>query len=189
MCRDYLFLSVIFILGFFIVKDDIKFRRIRNKYVFAGLSAGAFLYFACFFSGSVSADYMLKVAVNSSISLAVGFLIWRLNFWPAGDAKLFFILSLLLPLKYFSNSYLPYFPSFIILLNSFICALIFLLPILVWKTAAKIRTGGLNFSTLPFIVRGIFEQELRQSWSFSPFLFAGTVLAVILRGWVMFWLR
>lgn len=214
MYYNYFFLALIFFLGFFIVKDDIKFRKIRNKYILLGFIAGVFLYFAGFIAGITAVDYLLKVAVNSLIALAVGFFIWRLNFWPAGDAKLFFLLSFLLPLKYYYNSYLPYFPSFVLLFNSFICALFVILPVLVSgvlkelkrtfvknsQTESEIflqsepsrtlngqKTNRLQIAFL--IILDVWREKISERLPFSPFFFAGAVFALILKGWVMFWLR
>ena len=44
-----------------------------------------------------------------------------------GDAKLFFLFSFLLPLKYYWRSYLPIFPSFALLINIFIPIFLYIL--------------------------------------------------------------
>jgi hypothetical protein len=58
---------------------------------------------------------------------------WRWKVWSAGDAKLFALFSFLLPLKFYSNTYLSYFPSFALLLNIFTIALFVFLIMLIWN--------------------------------------------------------
>jgi hypothetical protein len=57
---------------------------------------------------------------------------WHWNAWSAGDAKLFALFSFLLPLRFYSNTYLSYFPSFALLINIFVIALGIFLVILGW---------------------------------------------------------
>ena len=71
-------------------------------------------------------NYFLDVAINSLISLAVAYILWHFELWAAGDAKLFFVFSFLLPLKYYSSGAFPHFPALALLLNVFTFAFIFL---------------------------------------------------------------
>lgn len=63
-----------------------------------------------------------RVAEHALLSLAAGWTLWRLDVWPAGDAKLYLALSSLLPLV---DANLPGFPSLlfmVLLINIFVPA-------------------------------------------------------------------
>lgn len=139
---DYLFLPVLFLIGLVTSYQDFKEGKIKNKWIILGLSwsLGIYVLFliwsfiAPFLSQIYSKhltfvlpSYILKVLINSAITLIVGYVLWYFDLWSAGDAKLFFVFSLLLPLKYYWRSALPYFPSFALLINIFIPALLFLM--------------------------------------------------------------
>lgn len=144
MIFDILFLPFVFFIGLITSYEDVKFGKVKNKWILLGLTWGLSVialsliwYFIAspvtkFFSETapvftISPAYLIKVMINAAISLMIAFLMWRFNAWAAGDAKLFFIYSLLLPLKYYQKSYLPYFPSFALMINIFIPIFLYLL--------------------------------------------------------------
>jgi len=71
--------------------------------------------------------------------------------WSAGDAKLFFVFSLLIPISYYSKSYLPVFPSFALLVNIFIPILLFLIFA---SCFYLLRLKAYRFKTLKLLVAG-----------------------------------
>lgn len=171
MIFNILFLPVLFFIGLITSYEDIKYGKIRNKWIRFGLFWGLFV-IAFFFlwyliaapvtrffffnvlgrpEGSpapvftVYPSYLLNVLLNSALSLFITFLMWRQRAWAAGDAKLFFIYSLLLPLGYYQKAYLPLFPSFALMINIFIPAILFLFFRSAWHVA-KLAIG--NFSSL-----------------------------------------
>jgi len=138
MVLDYLFLPVLFFIGLVTSYQDFKEGKIQNKWILLGLVWGLGIYllfliwnlivpYLSFELPTFLVSYIFKSLINSAISLAIGYLLWYFNLWSAGDAKLFFIFSLLLPLKYYWRSALPYFPSFALLINTFIPIALFLL--------------------------------------------------------------
>lgn len=147
---DYFFLIPIFIIGLITSFEDFKYGKIRNKWVKIGFLwglaiFGLYIFWNFFFlfiqhlkiaPSSVFLlrfSYLGELLLNTGIALAVGFLMWYWNVWSAGDAKLFALFSFLLPLKFYSKTYLSYFPSFGLLLNIFIIALGIFLIMLVWN--------------------------------------------------------
>ncbi|NTW27401.1 MAG: hypothetical protein HGA36_03685 [Candidatus Moranbacteria bacterium] len=115
------------ILSFFVIREDIKHKKIKNKFVLFGFLAGSMLFLLGFLLGFVQPEYLRSVFLNSLVALVVAYIFWLTSFWPAGDAKLFVLFSFLLPLHYYWKSYLPIFPSLILLVNIFVCAYVFLL--------------------------------------------------------------
>lgn len=136
---DILFLPMLFFIGAVTSHEDIKYGRISNKWIFLGLiySLGLFsflLYHTLLdnaidwlhFPFHLASGYVLKVFMNSLITLVAVFALYRSALMAAGDAKLLFVFSLLLPLKYYWKSYLPVFPSMALLINIFLPIFIFL---------------------------------------------------------------
>lgn len=139
---DFLFVIIALVLGLVIIKEDLKDGKIRNKWIVLGLKLGLALYvlllawllFTSFktpFLGESFVYYPLKyyfiVALNFVFSAVISYLFWQYRLWSAGDAKLFILFSFLLPLKYYSNGYLPLFPSSALLINVFIPIFAFLI--------------------------------------------------------------
>jgi len=124
---DFLLLPVLFFIGLVTSYQDFRYGKIKNKWTILGMAWGLGIYILCIIwalifpylsqifpkiSFFILPSYILKVFINSAFALIVGYLLWSFDFWSAGDAKLFLVFSLLLPLKYYWKSALPYFPSF-----------------------------------------------------------------------------
>lgn len=151
MLFDYLFLPVLFLIGLITAFQDLCYGKIKNKWIILGLAygllvlAGFFLwnqvahpvsiYYYQHIKGlepnspmpvfTVSNQYLQTTVINFLLAVGVGFLMWFMKAWSAGDAKLFFVFALLLPLKYYSKSFLAFFPSFALLINIFIPIFLF----------------------------------------------------------------
>jgi len=126
----YFFLPMIIFLGVITSYQDFKYGKIKNKWIILALiyslvvNFGLTMYF--WFGNSLNIGYIKDWAINGLISLILGFLLWNFRFWSAGDAKLFFAYSWLIPLTAYSRSYVRYFPSLIILINTFVPYALFL---------------------------------------------------------------
>ena len=136
MILTYLLLPVFFFIGLVTAYEDIRRGKIRNKWIVLGAIWALSIYFFFliwnFFQfggpiGEISISFLWKSFLNGFTALCVAYLIWRFEGWSAGDAKLFFVFSLLIPISYYSKSYLPVFPSFALLVNIFIPILLFLI--------------------------------------------------------------
>ncbi|MDI6777690.1 MAG: hypothetical protein QMD77_00705 [Patescibacteria group bacterium] len=169
MLLDYLMLPVIFLIGGVVSYQDFKFGKIRNKWILRGLAWGLIVYLVLFLSlflaaylpffskitSFISYAYIYKALLNAFIALALGYVLWYFELWSAGDAKLFFVFSLLLPLTHYWRSYLFYFPSLALLINVFIPALLFLFVqnlILIFKDATRYP---LSLGKIKFLFREI----------------------------------
>ncbi|MEM3555711.1 MAG: hypothetical protein QXF56_03280 [Candidatus Micrarchaeia archaeon] len=125
--------NILFILlmGFLTSYEDMRKNRISNKYI--GLAvAVAFLTNVVGSLLEPAPDeskllYVQTTLINAFLSFLVGLLLWRLRMWRAGDGKLFFAYSFLLPISAYYYGFTPYFPSFAILINSLIPVFIILL--------------------------------------------------------------
>ena len=155
---DALFLIPLFVIGGICAFTDIKYGKIKNKWIKAGLIWTALLYLSLAFSAVFSSQqenisYILEMAVNGSIALGVGYFLWQFKLWSAGDAKLFTLFAFLIPLKFYSASYLNYFPSFALLVNTFLLILLFLMGEALFfglKNGFKLINQPKNIKNLPW---------------------------------------
>ncbi|MDD5146014.1 MAG: hypothetical protein PHF44_04200 [Candidatus Pacebacteria bacterium] len=145
---DILFLPLLFFIGAITSYQDFKYGKIKNKWIILGLSygLGAYLIFTVLnltgygsFFSSVLANSLFKnnwtnlignILLNSFCSFFLTFVLWRFNLWSAGDAKLFFVFSWILPLKYYFNSFIQVFPAINLFINTFIVAFLFLFTVI-----------------------------------------------------------
>jgi Flp pilus assembly protein protease CpaA len=123
---DYSFLIPLFVIGLTCSYTDIKYGKIFNKVIMAGILYALFLYLTLFFNNLFFLHnkdnfyYLFETVLNGLISLIVGYLIWYFKLWSAGDAKLFTVYALLVPLNFYSKNHVLYFPSLILLINLFV---------------------------------------------------------------------
>ena len=123
---DLALLIPLFVIGGVCSYTDIKYGKIFNKWIVIGFLYGISFYVFLFFYNFFfifqisNIKYLTEVGINCLISFFVGYSLWHFKLWSAGDAKFFTICAFLLPLKFYSKSYLPYFPSFNLLANLFI---------------------------------------------------------------------
>jgi prepilin signal peptidase PulO-like enzyme (type II secretory pathway) len=114
---------------------DIREGKIRNKHVFPFILLGILRML-------VLDTYGGRGLVNTGIALAAGFGLWHLNLWSAGDAKLFVALAALVPLNeltmQFNNIY--GFPSFMVLVNTFVPMFALMLFRLLFLTPLAMKT-------------------------------------------------
>ena len=156
---NFLFLPGILLIGVLSTLSDIKTGKVKNSLIKKGFSYGLIIYFILFvwtiarkYSGFLSIffgetyylsfHYFLDLSINTIIALIVGVILWKLNFWAAGDAKLFTLFSFLVPLIDYSRDKIIYFPSFVLLLNIYTICLFYL----IFKGISKVRLKKTDFS-------------------------------------------
>jgi hypothetical protein len=120
-----------------IVKEDNKYGKIRNKHILRILKGDLSLLVIHFFINLVnnhnnlvktiaySLDYLSLLITHLFWSTLSSIILWKLNIWPAGDAKLFIILSISIPIIF---PFIPWNPKYlyiVLLFNIFIIASLF----------------------------------------------------------------
>jgi len=131
--RNLIFLPAIFIIGAITSYEDLRYSKIRNLWVCAGLiyALGVYVAFWCIShvwgaGVSVPAE-SLKCLVNFFVSILVGYTFWQMRIWSPGDAKLFMVYSVLIPYAMFPlHFWKGYFYSFYHLLIVFVLAAVVL---------------------------------------------------------------
>lgn len=87
--------------------------------------------------------YWGAVLLNAGIAFVIGVVLWEMRLWAAGDAKIFALLALSVPLSFYKNNYFSYFPSFVLLFNTFVALFALLLLEFVTRTGRYlIQTRG-----------------------------------------------
>jgi len=213
---DYIFLPVLLFISVITAYEDIKLGKIRLKWIKFGLFYSISVYlvfyllvtFNVLYFGGINFPYIKSLLINVFISLIVAYLLWKLGAWAAGDAKLFIIYSLLIPLEYYSKGYLPYFPSFALLVNIFLpifafvfIAAIFQLVAIGFKYVSRLdRTKAMLFYVIKFFIwaRKKFKENqkevvgkvigymcvfaigsfLRSSWDLKPLVVVAIMLII-----------
>ena len=128
-----LFLIPLFTIGGICSYSDTKYGKIRNIYIILGIGWVIFLYSFLFFytyfglCQDSNLLYLKDLILNGTLAFIVGYILWYVNLWAAGDAKLFTLCAFLLPLEFYSRNYFSYFPSFSLLVDTFVLVLLFLI--------------------------------------------------------------
>lgn len=121
------------IIGVFLSTRDFREGRILNKEVLLVFFAGLVLNLLEF--GTMPST---DIFVNLILSLLIGYALWKMGIWSAGDGKLFTAYSLFLP----AQAYSSFFPSQYLLYNVFLISFFIWLPSLLWKTTAEQKKGA-----------------------------------------------
>lgn len=149
-----LFLPAVIIFGVLTCYTDIKQGKIKNKHILAAVLYALIVYtliilFFVINKTPINLSYIIEMITNASISLIVGFLIWIVGLWTAGDSKLFFAYTLLIPVSIYQHGYVPYFPSIVLLVNTFVPAFLAIFLILLVKTSTRQKVDSLKNTFQP----------------------------------------
>jgi hypothetical protein len=181
---DPILLSIV-LFGLITSYTDLKYGKIKNLHVAALLIVGVgvnifYTGMLTNFSSNIYSDFM-QTLINIIISFALGILMWIAGFWTQGDAKLFLGYSVLLPVFVYNHGYLTFFPSVVILINTFIplAAFLFLSSIVRIKLDQLKKTLGsiLSRDNLTFIALYIFGFMFIFNWAIG---YSGLRLSYIL---------
>src|SRR3989304_1656695 len=185
---DYFFAVLVVVFGIVVTKEDMYRGKIRNAVIGTGLVIGFLGYVGVFVlmyaaqMPEISPSYFLHVGMNFIISVLCGYLLWHYKLWSAGDAKFFMLLSFLLPLRFYANGYLLYFPSLALVINIFVPIFLFLLVRMMVEIAMHFK----RFIADEAGVMGERYQRIRQELASTVkhkkriLIFAGTFLLTFL---------
>ena len=160
------FYILIFLTGILTIYTDIRERKIKNIHLLIVWCTAFLLYCILFLSGNLKISPHL--ILNPIAGLIIGFLFYLSGLWKAGDAKLFFTYSLLLPNNLYS-SLLPL-SCFTLFINTFLISFLFLLPLLIYGIIHN-KTKIFNKTTLKgarLFFGQIFLITLCISWVAQP---------------------
>jgi len=82
--------------------------------------------------------WLFKVLLNALLAFAAGFILWWFGLWAAGDAKLFGVLAMLLPLSTYDRAYMAVFPAYVLIFNTFVSVMAILAIEMAGRTLRQI---------------------------------------------------
>jgi len=108
---------------------DIKYGKIKNISILLMLMAGLFINIfwtktLSTFDLNIKSDFIQSI-ISIITTFAFGFFLWLAGLWSQGDAKLFLGYSLLLPVFTYKYGYISFFPSLVVIINTFIPIAVF----------------------------------------------------------------
>ena len=150
----YWFLPAIIFLGIITSYEDIKEGKIKNKWIILAVVYTVFVYLLIIINYQINnipirLGYFIELGIMAIFSLIIGFIIWAVGLWTAGDAKLFFAFSFLIPLNTYKYGYISYLSSTNILINTFTPLFIIIAFMLLFKTTLKQKIFYLKKSFEP----------------------------------------
>ncbi|MFC1723790.1 prepilin peptidase, partial [Nanoarchaeota archaeon] len=110
------FLPIIVVLGILASVEDYTTTKIRNKHLLLGLILGLVVYLILIFLKGLDWKDFAWVLVSAGFALIIGFVMWYVNWWGPGDAKLYAVFVLLTPISLYKYS-TTQFPGLEILIN------------------------------------------------------------------------
>ncbi|MFW6025218.1 MAG: prepilin peptidase [Candidatus Woesearchaeota archaeon] len=182
------FIIPLFIIGLYGGYIDIKKGIIPNKLILIGFLWGVVLYSTLFllniFSLQNEAFFAIlpKVLINSTLGLLVGYLLWYSGFWSAGDGKIFALYSFLIPLEFYSESYIDYFPSFVVLVNLFVPLIILIGLKALFSLFSSRKEIKEKFKDREFLNRSVLKSYGQVALTFITDI---TMVMVVIRGLMM----
>jgi hypothetical protein len=171
----YVILLFILVFGLITSYDDVKHGLIRNKWVLFAIAFGiiVILVDVLILGGkfnSITSNPILEFFTNLLFTLAVGFLIWYIGLWSAGDAKLFVAFASIVPLNFYIMNYTRFFPSLTLMINTFAPIFIVMLFYLLFKNPIKTHISALKMAFNPKTLGMVSLFVLGFSWPVTLFL-------------------
>jgi Flp pilus assembly protein protease CpaA len=157
------FLPTIIALGIVTSYEDIKEGKIRNRYILAAFGIGLLTYLILISSGMTDWNHLLINLVFCIFALIVGFLIWHLDWWRAGDAKLFSIFAFLLPATAYARTTTPA-PFLEIIINSVVPVSLYIAARLLIKSNSQTKLKALKDTFEPKSLGIIIISLFSASW-------------------------
>jgi hypothetical protein len=180
----WVFLIPVAVLGILTSYEDIRFGKIRNIYTFGFFISAILANIFLFALGIASSQYFISTMINTIIALAVSFCLWWTRVWSAGDAKLFTAYSALVPLVYYSNNDVSYFPSMIVLINTFVP--VFLVNLVTMIGA--LREIKISAKEIGAMVLAVFGLSWLSRIIVTIFGLSANYVSIIVLTYLLFWL-
>lgn len=146
---DALSILLVVVFGLITSFEDIKFNKIRNKWVLLAIISGFFLLALRFIvillkGSSINPRYFTEFFLNLFITFVVGIFMWEMKLWSPADAKLFLGYAALIPMSIYRFGYINHFPSFVIIINAFTPLFFFYFFHILAKTGYKEKVEALK---------------------------------------------
>jgi preflagellin peptidase FlaK len=159
------YIPIVF-LGLVTIFTDVKHSKIRNKHLLIGIG---FVFIVKITEFLFLEDFFFKEYFYTIFfTFLVAYIFWLIRIWPAGDAKLMIIFSMLIPNSFFSN-YSGFFP-FDLLINSFVPIFFISFFLLIFKTKINRLKEALVYSFSLYNISVIFMIIVGFLWFFQEIM-------------------
>lgn len=149
----YLLLPGILLLGLATSYTDLKYGKIRNRHLLIamiyGLAVHVIYFYTKYINASLSMPELIETGTNFMIAVIVAYMLYHTAIWTAGDAKLFMIYALLVPIQIYERGHVPFFPAIAVLINTFVPFFVFYFIRLIVFAQKKRKLGALKNSLNP----------------------------------------
>lgn len=178
MSSNLIFYPILIMLGLITSFTDLKSGHIRNKHLLLATILGLLFYLYLL----ITHQYVFTIhfALNIIIGLSIGMLLYLTDSWGAGDAKLYFVVCLLMPTDKYSNIF-P-FASLTVFTNIFVlstCVLFCLsmYQLIKYKSKTLDTINRVIKSKNPLLKHTIFLKFAQQM--------AESLMIVVCVGWIV----
>ncbi len=140
---------------------DLRRGRVPNVLIFPFFGVGVLVYAIMFFlTDKINPHFVLTTITNLLCALVLAFWMWKKKWWYGGDAKLFVLYALLVPVSIYQNGYIEYFPSLVLLINVFV-------PFTIWSIGS-ILSHAKTFPLQPILFAALSIFSLSWLSTFVP---------------------
>ncbi len=155
----YYFLPVIIALGIITSYQDIKIGKIKNRWILYSLLFALIANMILIISSQIGWLDIRNLMINFGIAIIVSFALWNINFWSAGDAKLFIAYSALIPVAYYASPLNIYFPSFNLFMNTIVIFFAYIIVRKIFFVSKKNFRENvyMGIKSLPFLFISLFS--------------------------------
>ncbi len=182
------YFAVFIFLGIYASISDFKTRRVPNSlflsaYFFLIIGYAVLLLVWPFDSPS-RFEYLKFIFINFFLSFIAAVVLWYRRIWPAGDAKLFFLMSLILVLIRPNLWGFPYWTALKMVINIFIPAVFLIIPLAAyrqWRDITKLSFADFMKQNQELLRRWMGNVELARGWYLAKFLWNILVISALIR--------
>ncbi|MEW6074765.1 MAG: hypothetical protein AB1530_00495 [Candidatus Omnitrophota bacterium] len=168
--------------------SDIRYSKIKNNLVIAGIFFTAISIIYLLLWKYASLRFLSFMIVNASLIILLAFIIWYLGFWAAGDSKLFILFSFFVLLKVDPfQKMLPLYPIVVFLTNVFALLFIYLLAVFLIRAVGFIRnklqkSGSRGFyEAFLFSFGNIFKYMNKKKNQYLKFVWCYITLLILIQ--------
>jgi len=159
---NILFIFLVTAVGIIISYEDIKFERIKNKYLTIITIITFFYYLLNFQYFIINSSHIFSILIWAIIW---AILFWLADIWPAGDAKLFIVLSIAFPFEVVSKIQIIDF-----LINIFVPLFLIYVIIIILRSNKDEIKKSLKYAFDPYKIFMVSVVLLGLTWIFMKFL-------------------
>lgn len=186
--ENLVYFAMFVIIGLSSSYSDIRYSKIKNNLVIAGIFFTAISIVYLWLWKYSSFRFLSFMVVHAALIILLAFIIWYLGFWAAGDSKLFILFSFFVLLKVDPfQKMLPLYPIVVFLTNVFALLFIYLLVVFLIRAFGFIRnklqlSGSRGFyQAFLFSFANIFKYLNKKKKQYLKFVWCYITLLILIQ--------